>query len=283
MMHRFGPRLAFAALLLLLTRPLLPAQVNSWTASGNGNWQDLDWSLGLLPGPGQNVSIENAGRKAIAIGPETVTAFPQSLTVQSVTVSSPAASYNTLVLNYIGYAFPFRAATMTINSNSALTLLGSALEVTNTGSSNYRLEIGGTVNQGENSSAQIAFLSLGNVGPGVYNCTNGSVGIGTGFLGGTFHGQFNQFSGSVVPDLLRLTATGEYDLSGGTLGGVVQLWGGMLKQTGGIFQGGLQVVGTYLLQDGLFTGGMQLPASSTDSGAVIQSGGTNQPGTLTVG
>src|SRR3954469_2317060 len=37
---------------VLCLRLLANGQVNSWTNSGSGNWEDLRWSLGQPPGPG---------------------------------------------------------------------------------------------------------------------------------------------------------------------------------------------------------------------------------------
>src|SRR5205807_4692954 len=101
------------------------------------------------------------GWKALAIGPSTVQNYPDSLNVGTITISSPSNSLNLLLLNYMGFETPLTAKTITINSNTVLTALASILEVTNTGSADYRLELGGTVNQGESAVVNTSFLSLG--------------------------------------------------------------------------------------------------------------------------
>jgi hypothetical protein len=257
---------------------------NAWTNSSSGNWQDPFWSLGVLPGPTQAILLTNAGWKALAIGPTTVESYPQTLNVGTITVSSPPDTLNVLLLNYAGYGAALTANAITINSNSAMTVLASVLAVTNGTSDSYRLEVGGTVNQGEFPVVSVNFLGLGNVGPGVYNLTNGTLTVGAGNIGGSFTGRFNQLGGFNSVSSLTVSASGEYDLFDGTLGGGIQLNGGVLKQTGGLFNGGLWMGGTYLLQGGLFTGsGMAIPPVATADGSVLQTGGTNQMGGLTLG
>jgi hypothetical protein len=264
---------------------LLYGQVNSWTNPASGNWEDPNWSLGVLPGSGQAILFTNGGWKALAIGPNTVENHPQTLNVQSITVSAPSNSYNVLLLNYAGNTTPVQAATVTINSNAALTTLASTLLVTNTGSSEYRLEIGGTVNHGEFSTVSASFLSLGSVGPGVYNLTNGILNVGTGYVGGTYTGRIVQQDGFDYVGLLRVLGLGEYDLLGGVLNGPVELYfGGILKQSGGVCNGGLRLDGSFLLQGGTFAAtALMVPPISTDTGLVMQTGGTNQCGALQVG
>src|SRR5712671_6365131 len=104
------------------------SQPNSWTNSVSGYWEDQYWSLGLLPGSDQNILFTNAGWKALGIGPNTAQNFPQTLTVRSITLSSPANSFNTLLLNYAGLQTPLTAA-LTVGSNSAVVMLSSALQV----------------------------------------------------------------------------------------------------------------------------------------------------------
>jgi len=263
----------------------LYGQVNSWTNPVSGNWEDPRWSLGVLPGNGQNILFTNAGWMALAIGPNTAQHFPQTLDVQSITVSAPADTYNVLLLNYAGMTTPLRAASVTINSNTALTTLASTLLVTNTGSSDYRLEIGGTVNHGEFSTVTTSFLSLGNVGPGVYNLTNGILNVGTGYVGGSFTGRIIQQDGFDYVSLLRVLGQGEYDLLGGVLNGPVELYfGGVLKQSGGVCNGGLRLDGNFLLEGGTFAAtSLTVPPVSTDTGDVVQTGGTNTCGALQVG
>ena len=84
-----------------------PAQDNSWTSPVSGNWQDASWSLGVIPGTNQNVFLTNAGWKALQISSSTAHNFPQSFIVNSIVVSSPPDSFNTLLLNFAGAGTPF--------------------------------------------------------------------------------------------------------------------------------------------------------------------------------
>jgi hypothetical protein len=273
---------------------------NAWTNAVSGNWQDAYWSLGTLPGTNQDIYITNAGWKALAIGPGTVQNYPQTLTVNSITVSSPTNSFNVLLLNYAGYQTPFMANSITLNSNTVMTILASVVNVTNMGGS--RLEVGGTVNQGEFPAVNASVLSLGNIGPGIYNLTNGTLTVVTGYVGGAFAAQFNQYGGYNSVSTLRIVGTnelygqvgaGEYDLYDGTLGGSVELHhGGLLKQSGGTFVGSVWFDGTYELDGGLFTSA-NLAIPTTDqgdptkntglAGEVLQTGGTNQTGPVYLG
>src|SRR6266702_4192865 len=81
-------------------------QQNSWTNSISGPWEEMHWSLGQLPAPGQAIFIENAGWKAVAISPSTAQDFPQTLFPSSVTISAPSDSYNVLLLNHCGFQTP---------------------------------------------------------------------------------------------------------------------------------------------------------------------------------
>ena len=166
-----------------------------------------------------------------------------------------------------------------------MTVLASVLNVTNAANSDYRIEVGGTINAGEFAVVNTSFLSLGNNGPGLYNLTNGTLTVGTGYIGGSFTGQFNHFAGSNSVSLLRVLGLGEYDLYDGSLSGPVELYfGGLFKQTGGTFNGSLRMDGTYELQGGFFTGAeMDVPPTGQDHGEVIQSGGTNQITGLALG
>ncbi len=77
--------------------PEASAQVNSWTNPASGYWEEQNWSLGTLPGPEQSILLTNAGWKALAIGPNTVRDYPQTLSIDSLTVSSPIDSFNVLL------------------------------------------------------------------------------------------------------------------------------------------------------------------------------------------
>jgi hypothetical protein len=84
--------------------------VNNWIKPGSGAWEESSsWSLGVLPNQSQSVYITNSGWKAVAIWPVTAQNFAQSLNVESVVVRGYTDSFNVLLLNYAGTAFPLRA------------------------------------------------------------------------------------------------------------------------------------------------------------------------------
>src|SRR5690348_9186172 len=113
-----GPdRTSFLVLLLLLPTWSL-AQVNSWLKPSSGSWEEMQWSLGILPSPGQAIVITNAGWKAVMISPNTSENYPDSLSVDSITIASPTNSNNVLLLNYAGLQLPLTVNSLTVASNA---------------------------------------------------------------------------------------------------------------------------------------------------------------------
>src|ERR1041385_5485462 len=148
---------------------------NSWTNALSGNWQNPYWSLGILPGPGQEVDITNPGFKTVTISSSTRDTAPGSLNVSRIVLGSPANSFNQLLLDSVGSDIPVTAVGMVISSNSALVALDSQLQVgASTGES---LHVGGTVAQGNNAQISARQAFIGDVGPGVYYLTNGSFSV----------------------------------------------------------------------------------------------------------
>ena len=150
------------------------ADGNSWLKPGSGDWEEPQWSLGVLPGPGQSVAISNPGWKAVQISWITSGNFPQSLNMRDLTISSPVDSYNTLLLNFAGYDVPLTVNySMTVGNNSAVTMYGSALNIaTPTG---VGLSVGGEFNQNDSSQVSGTQVDVGWVGPGVYNLNSGTL------------------------------------------------------------------------------------------------------------
>src|SRR5215469_6455965 len=99
------------------------AQTNTWTNSVSGYWEQPFWSLGVLPGPGQDIVFTNA-YQALAIGSSTVQSASNSLNVQSVTLAAPPGTINELLLNYAGVQNPLQLGSATNNTNG---FLGSLL------------------------------------------------------------------------------------------------------------------------------------------------------------
>src|SRR5262249_39356113 len=98
-----GGRIVVLVAVSSLSLPIC-AQVNSWMNPASTNWEDASsWSLGIRPGAGQTIMLTNAGWKAVQIWPPTVQNFPQSLTVNSIVISSPTNGGNELLMNFAGY------------------------------------------------------------------------------------------------------------------------------------------------------------------------------------
>ena len=257
---------------------------NSWTSAVSGSWQDLNWSLGEAPGSGQVIMLTNAGWKAVAINPSTAQAFPQMLSVYSITVASPTNSYNELLLNYFGFDSPLTlVGGLYIGSNSSVVALQSALQLPPTTGFNG-LEVGGTFIQAESAQVSADTMTVGDLGEGVYYLTNGTLTvIRTQSVGGTFTGTFNQFGGSNSPSNLRVQTGSQYHLYDGNFRGAILVSSGDFHQVGGtVDASGVNLVrGSYILDGGVLnTQGLALPGeeppfSINGQGYFLQNGGTN--------
>lgn len=263
------------------------AQVNSWTNPTSGYWEDQRWSLGVPPGPGQSIRLTNAGWKALAISSTTVQNYPETLTIGSLTVSSPTDSFNTLLLNYAGLDHPLMTSSLTIASNSAVVMFSSALQVNNLGTDHF--SVNGTFTEVESSAVSAGYLSLGENSPGIYNLTNSSLTVKGEFLGGAFTATFNQDGGTNAFNTLHLNH-GSYNLYAGHCAGPIVIGDitvAVFNQWGGSVTSSLAIArGSYTLNAGMFSGpGMILPANTPNAfGSFVQASGTNnQAGELFVG
>jgi hypothetical protein len=285
-------KIALAGFLFLACCLAAMAQTNSWTGSVSGYWENLDWSLGILPATNQNILFTNAGWKALAIGPNTAQNFPQTLTVESLTISSPTNSANELLMNYSGLQVPLlignSAGSLVIKSNSLFVMLSSALEVQNSAMPPQEygaFSIGGTFTESFGSQVSANFMHLGDIGPGIYNLTNSTLSVGDYEIVGGFAAVFNQNGGTNSTSTLILTNSGEYDLYSGNFEGQIELQGGLFNQWGGNVSGTLLIpfLASYRLSGGILSSGdltipdmnLQGPPSSRMTGSLLQTGGTN--------
>jgi hypothetical protein len=251
------------------------AQTNSWTSPTSGNWEDASWSLGAPPGPGQTILFTNAGWKALSIGQNTANNFPQTLTVDSITISSPTNSLNTLLLNFAGVGSPLVANSITLNTNSVITMHSSALEV------HSNMSIGGTFNQNDFSGVSAANLTVGDIGPAAYTMSNGTLAVtNLETIGGSnYPAVFDQEGGYHLATPLVLKPGGELDLRGGQLGGDIQIEQGILVQSGGdLAPTNFSDHGFYTLMDGTLEAPNGLAVAG--NGSVSQWGGTNSSSSL---
>src|SRR4051812_26222312 len=237
------------------------AQTNSWIKPSSGNWEDSSaWSLGILPNSAQSVMFTNAGWKAVQLTHDTAVNFPGSMTVGSITVSSPPDTLNTLIMSYVGVLSPLSVDRFTLNSNSTMLMLSSALQV------GTYLDVNGTFNQGEFSGVSARVLAMGNGSSAAYNLSNGTLNVSDlenlGISG--FPTVFNQDGGYHYAGSKEIPGWSVYNLRGGQLGGRLQISGGRLEQSGGdLHPDSLSMLGSY--------------------GLLVQSGGTSTIGTTTVG
>jgi hypothetical protein len=290
-------RLVWAILgLIWLCDCVCVGQQNSWTNPTSAPWEEMHWSLGQLPGPGQAVLIENPGWKAIAISPSTAQNFAQSLVPSSITISAPDNSSNVLLLNYFGFQTPLSVKQLRIYSNGALVALQSALQVDNILGGAF--SIGGALNQGANATVSTASIQVGDIGPGTYNLTNGALVASAALsVGGNFPSQFNQFGGSNYSADVQLYTSGEYDLFDGSLIASNIIYRPATSMAGNFNQyGGAANVGTiyvtmgqyYLAAGTLICSGLQLPGVTSsfdnpDLANFLQTGGTNSASLVSIG
>jgi hypothetical protein len=253
-------------------------QTNAWTGPVSGNWEDSTaWSLGILPGTNQTVMLTNAGWKAVQIESNTVRNFPQSLNVNSVTVSSPANTFNTLLMNFSGLVTPLTVTELSVASNSAMTMLSSALQIK--GPAEGGMKIGGQFNQ-TNSVVSGNQIEVGYIGPGVYNFDSGLLNVTYLWVGGPYNGFFNQNGGTNSVGTVHLGAPGgKYVLSNGVYNAMTYFEGGTFVQEGGELDSEVYIVnGSYVLAGGILWNESVVPGTngySAGSGTVLQTGGTN--------
>jgi hypothetical protein len=273
--------------------------VNAWISPSSGNWEDSQkWSLGSPPASGQTIMLTNQGWKAIAIGPNTVQNFSDTLDVSSVILGGYTDSFNLLLLNYAGFEIPLLAGSVNVGTNSGITALASVLTVSSNSSGPGDLSIFCIFNQGEQAIVNARTISLGDItnasaGAGTYNQTNGIINADEVSLanGSTF----NQFDGANTVGTLWMGAAnstnnyGRYDLANGSMAAAsVILYRGTFNQTGGSVAAGLGLGdGTYALSGGILNlPGITIPnvnyslrnPSFTGMGGnavFVQTGGTN--------
>jgi hypothetical protein len=272
--------LYFIAMVVLLNSWITAfAQTNSWTNSVSGNWQDAYWSLGL-PTTNQDVSLTNAGSKTLSIGPATAQNFPETLTLNSLTISSPDNSYNTLLMNFAGTNTPLAVQSITVASNSEMRMLSSALLLN--GPNSVGMQVGGRIEQ-DDSLVVGRQVNVGYIGPGIYNLNSGFFAVSNLWVGGDFAGVFNQNGGTNNSAIVALEAGGTYNLSDGDFSALVYFDNDanrpVFHQTGGRINRPLSIFqGTYLF-DGGINSGIVAPidngVGAVGDALVVQSGGTN--------
>lgn len=249
-------RCALVWLVFILAYNRLEAQTNSWNSATSGNWEDATWSLGLPPGAGQTVLITNHAWKAVSIGSATASNFPQTMTVDALSVTSPGTdTVNTVLFNYAGFQTPFVTQSLSVSNDARVVVLGSALNV----QYGKLLVDAGSVLQ--DAASQVSAGSLQVQNGGLFDLADGTLAVTNGGRESIIGGQFHQEGGSNV--CRAFLDQGEYDLSNGDL---VAL-GGLTFTT-------LQINDSFLQSGGTVDGVMGVGQSGTASGSYQMSGGT---------
>lgn len=289
-MRRFTTGAVFGQAFLLLTAS---AQTNSWTNAVSGNWQDAKWSLGILPGAGQDIQFTNAGWKALEISASTVVGFPETLAVNSITILSDPLSSNTLLLNFSGPQHPLvigetnSPGSLFIDSGSAMIALSSGLQVLNAfGPGGIQLgafTIAGTFTESDGSIVTSTYRNL--TGTGIYNFTNSFLFGGDEHINGRFNQQGGTNAGNVIIEL-----NGRYHLFVGALTNTLIFNGGLFTQSGGsnsamvsLAYGLYELDGGFLSVSNLQVGPQSQNLSAFGGGSLIQTGGTNTANSITMG
>jgi hypothetical protein len=274
-------------------------QTNQWTKPTSGNWEESYWSLGRLPGMDQQlVSIDNYGWKAVAIGANTTTDYPQSLSLNNLLIDGPTNSLNTLLLNWAYLDVPLNVhSNLTIGTNGSLVSHYSALQAANTcidGSASFMDYA--TEDFGQLYLRSGATFGLTN---GTMTCSNLTF----------YNGTFTQSGGAHAVQTMNLPlqesdyslSSGAFTLQGGSLTsqqlalGYIALpvgssGNGYFVQTGGAHtNSAMYLTGYFRSTSGWRLGHYQLQGGllvssniNGDGGSFVQSGGTNLIQQLTV-
>jgi hypothetical protein len=282
--------IVLSAVLIMTTALSLAQPINSWTKPTSGNWEEPFWSLGRLPMAGDRVMLNNPGWKAVAIRSSTAQNFPASLQMQDLTVASPVDTFNTLMLDFVGFSVPVQVmGRFTVESNAAAEAFSSVLLVTNTG----EFIVNGTMRQAYGGDVRTRVMHLGyQAWDASYNFSNGVLNVGQQLIVDS-RSIFNQEGGSSTISNILMRNQGRFRLAGGELVGDQAFIGNgssaVATQSGGharwtnAFQGLLIGpnfgVGSYTLSGGTLTAaGMLIGLSGL--GEFTQTGGTNNPTTL---
>ena len=136
------------------------AQTNSWITPASDKWETAtNWSLGIAPTNSQSVFITNSISKTVTINSVTSGNFSNTLTVNTLSISSPDSSTNTLL---VSSTFPSVTLTildsLSVSNGGVLAISGSAVNVI--GITNGNVSLGGNLDNSEWSPACVECLGL---------------------------------------------------------------------------------------------------------------------------
>jgi hypothetical protein len=263
--------LLFLVLCTTCARFQARAQINSWTNLVSGNWEDAYWSLGLLPGTNQTILFTNEGSKTLTIGLNTMQNFPESLDVDSITISAPPGSSNTFLLTNAGPQAPLTVRSLTLASDCLMALFSSGLQLN--GPNGVGMQVGGEFDQTDSMVAGNQ-VNVGYISPGIYNLNSGTIAVSHLWVGAPYAGLFNQNGGTNASGIIHVEG-GEYDLNDGYFAGTIYFTAnGTFRQRGGVLNSLVSITyGNYSLEGGINYGGVSFPQYGF--GTAVQSGGTN--------
>ncbi|HXI82805.1 MAG TPA: hypothetical protein VNL17_01800 [Verrucomicrobiae bacterium] len=177
------------------------ALTNSWNTSASDKWEAAgDWSLGLAPTNTQSIYVTNSISKIVTIDSTTVGTFPNTMTVNDLSLWSSGSTTNTVLISNIGTNVSLTMLTsLSISNGGVLVISNSAVLVT--GPTNTVDNLGGSIVLANGS---LAVSNVAAVGP-----EPGSPGLLT--INGT-----GSFSGYLAVGL-DTNAVGNVFLSGGQL------------------------------------------------------------------
>ena len=275
-------QLACAAAFFVAIFPTV-GQINNWTKSASGSWEESYWSLGRLPGIDQQlVSVNNYGWKTVVIGPGTTANYPQSLYLNNLLIDGPANSNNKLLLDSAGLSVPLTVrSNLTIGTNGSLVSHYSAIQAAN-------VYIDGSASFSDYATENFGNLWLRS---GALDLTNGTMTTSSLTYG---YGTFTQSGGTHLVQNINMSNSpsyGSYYLNGGVLTSQQMSLGrpgwdpnpnpdgiGVFVQTGGIhtnsgmnLNGYASPGGYYFLNGGLLVSGV----FTNESGHYAQAAGTN--------
>jgi hypothetical protein len=136
---RIGKAFLHIALGSVLTLPLFflvqpaYAQTNNWTNSVSGKWEDgALWSLGIPPGNGQSIRINDLTNKTVTVDGTTAASFPETMTIHNLTVSGQATFPSAYLLSLVnaGSLTPLSCdQAAVIGSGGAISVMNSILQL----------------------------------------------------------------------------------------------------------------------------------------------------------
>jgi len=222
---RLGATTALAVLVYLAFNPAVHAQDNYWDFDGSDFWDVAGrWSLGIRPTNTHWVFITNATTKTVTIDAFTSGSFPESLTISNLTLSAPAGTVNTLLLDSPGLAVPLTISNaFTLGKGGVLRITNGAVEVQGSGSGSFfvdgivRLDTG-------NLTVTNSWTTIGNTGIGALTNFLGRLSLEAmlvGYWGGsrgsvTLTGGTNQLLGQMGIGYFA-DSTGSVLVTGGQL------------------------------------------------------------------